>query len=293
MTDVFAYYPGCSGLGTSKEYDDSTRAVCGAMGIALLDIPDWSCCGSSPAHTFDDVLSAALSARNFQLVQSICLDTVLTPCPSCLSNMKTSSHRMRQETFRKKVNRLLDEPMSGRIQSMSVLQAIVEIAGVEAVASMVSQPLSGLRLAPYYGCLMNRPSDIMGFDDPENPTAIDRILAALGAEVVPFPLKVECCGGSFGVPCKDIVARLSGKLLACARDMGADAMVVACPMCQMNLDLRQSQLSKAAGVIFEMPVFYFTQLMGLAMGLPPGKLGFEKLCVSPKVLLSKVLAAAS
>jgi len=293
MTDIFAYYPGCSGQGTSREYDVSTRMVCEALGINLMDIPDWSCCGSSPAHAFDHVLPAALSARNFQLVQSLGLDTILTPCPSCLGNMRTSTHRLKQDAFRQSVNALLDEPYTGNVEAMSVLQAIVEIAGTAALTARVSQPLSGLRVAPYYGCIMNRPADIMGFDDPENPVAMDRILAALGAEVVPFPLKVECCGASYGVPCRDIVARLSGKLLACARDMGAEAMVVACPMCQMNLDLRQKQLSKPAGMSFEMPVFYYTQLMGFALGLPAEKLGFQKLCVSPRLLLSRVLAAAS
>jgi len=293
MTDVFAYYPGCSGLGTSREYDVSTRMVCETLGINLMDIPDWSCCGSSPAHAFDHVLPAALSARNFHLVQALGLDTVLTPCPSCLGNMKTSAHRLRQDAFRKDVNLLLDEPYTGAVQAMSVLQAIVEIVGMADVTARVTQPLSGVRIAPYYGCIMNRPTEVMAFDDPENPVAMDRILAALGAEVVPFPLKVECCGASYGVPCRDIVARLSGKLLTCAHDMGAEAMVVACPMCQMNLDLRQKQLDIPAGSDFEMPVFYYTQLMGFAMGLPAEKLGFRKLCVSPGLLLSRVLAAAS
>ncbi len=293
MSYSFAYYPGCSGLGTSREYDSSTRAVCAALGLDLVDIPDWSCCGSSPAHTLDHSLSAALAARNLELVEQMGLDTTLTPCPSCLTNLKTSAHRMKRKDFRRKVNGLLDRPYQGSVKSMSVLQAMVEQVGVEKISASVRQPLNGLRLAPYYGCIMNRPSDIMEFDDPENPTAMDQILTALGADVVPFPLKTECCGASYGVPRKDIVTRLSGKLLTCARDAGAEAVVVACPMCQMNLDLRQDQLSKAAGINFRMPVMYFTQVMGFAMQLAEKELGLDKLCVNPRFILSRVLEAAS
>ncbi|MEM5788209.1 MAG: CoB--CoM heterodisulfide reductase iron-sulfur subunit B family protein [Syntrophobacteraceae bacterium] len=293
MSDRYAYYPGCSGLGTSKEYDSSTRAVCSALGLDLVDIPDWSCCGSSPAHALDHSLSAALAARNLELVESQGLDVAITPCPSCLTNLKTSSHRMETEKFREKVNLLLDTPYNGTVKSMSVLQVLIEQVGMEAIAARVSRPLKGLRLAPYYGCIMNRPPEVMEFDDPENPTAMDKILTALGAEVVPFPLKVECCGASYGVPRKDIVARLSGKLLSCARDLGADAMVVACPMCQMNLDLRQEQVGKAMGVQFSLPVIYITQAIGFALQLPAKNLGLNKLCVDPRPILSRVLAAAS
>lgn len=288
MTDSFAYYPGCSGLGTSKEYDRSARAVCAALGIKLVDIPDWSCCGSSPAHTLDHYLSAALAARNLEGVEKMDLDTALTPCPSCLTNLKTATHRMLSPTFRDKVNQLLDKPYEGKVETMSVLQALIEKVGIDAIAARVRRPLKGIKLAPYYGCIMNRPPEVMQFDDPENPVAMDKILAALGAEVVPFPLKVECCGASYGVPRRNIVTRLSGKLLSTARDAGADAMVVACPMCQMNLDLRQEQVNKAMGTNFQMPIIYFTQLMGFAMGLPEKDLGFKKLCVSPKALLSRV-----
>jgi heterodisulfide reductase subunit B2 len=291
MSDAFAYYPGCSGLGTSKEYDISTRAVCTALGLKLVDIPDWSCCGSSPAHMQDHFLSAALAARNLELVGTMGLSTAVTPCPSCLTNLKTATHRMQGPAFREKVNRLLDRPHNGSVESMSVLQLLFERIGTEAIAAKVRRPLKGIRLAPYYGCIMNRPPEIMAFDDPENPTAMDKIITALGAEVVPFPLKVECCGASFGVTRKDIVARLSGKLFSCAGAVGAEAIVVACPMCQMNLDLRQKQVGRAMGMNYQMPVLYFTQLMGFALGLPDEDLGLDKLCVSPMPLLGKILPA--
>jgi heterodisulfide reductase subunit B len=292
MSYDFAYYPGCSGHGTSKEYDRSTRAVCAAFGLNLVDIPDWSCCGSSPAHALDYSFAAALAARNLELVEDMGLGTAITPCPSCLTNLRAASYRIQSETFREKVNKLLDRPYHGSVQSLSVLQVLVEQIGIDAIAARVLQPLKGLKVAPYYGCIMNRPPEIMSFDDPENPMAMDNIMTALGAEVMPFPLKVECCGASFGVARQDIVARLSGKLLACARGLGAHAMVVACPMCQMNLDLRQEQVNKALNENFQMPVVYYTQLMGLALGCPEDDLGLDKLAVDPRPVLSKVLTVA-
>lgn len=279
---AYAYYPGCSGLGTSIEYDTSTRAVCKALGVALADVPDWSCCGSTPAHTVDHLLSSALAARN--LAQAGDLDAValITPCPSCLTNLKTAVHRMGDRNFRGQVNKLLDRPVRRDLPVKSVLQVLAEDVGPEELASRLpDKPLAGLRLAPYYGCIMNRPPELMQFDDHEHPTAMDRLMRALGAEVVPFPLKVECCGASFGVARKDITARLSAKLLGTALDLGAHAMVTACPLCQMNLDLRQDQAASAAGRRFRMPVFYYTQLVAVALRLPQDAVGLSKLCVSP------------
>ncbi len=287
-----AYYPGCSGQGTSLEYDRSTRAVCAAVGLELVDVPDWSCCGSSPAHTVNHVLSAALSARNLDLAHSLGLDVVATPCPSCLTNLRNAALEMEDEAFRDTVNALLDRPYAGRVDPQSVLQVLVEQVGVDEVARRVTRPLTGLRVACYYGCIMNRPPERMRFDDHENPMAMDRLMEAAGAEVAPFPLKVECCGASFGVPRGDIVARLSGKLLDAARGLGVDAVVTACPLCQMNLDLRQSQINAALREHFRIPVFYYTQLLGLALDVPRSELGLDRLCVDPRLALGKIKAPA-
>lgn len=284
----YAYYPGCSGLGTSKEYDMSTRAVCEALGMELIDIPDWNCCGSSPAHTVDHRLSGALSARNIvQAAELQDVSAIITPCPSCLSNLKTTRHRLQKPAFRDEVNKLLDRPVHGDMLPVkSVLQAIYEDVGLEGLRDRVRAPLKDLTFAPYYGCIMNRPPKVMDFDDPENPIAMDAILEALGATVAPFPLKVECCGASFGVARRDIVERLSGKLLNLAAENGAQAMATACPLCQMNLDARQHQVNVANKTNHTMPVFYFTQLIGLALGFSQKQLGLEKLVVSPRELLA-------
>ncbi len=288
----YAYYPGCSGLGTSQEYDSSTRAVCRALGVELVDIPDWSCCGSTPAHTVDHLLSSALAARNLALAENLDATALITPCPSCLTNLKVAVHRMSDREFRLQVNKLLDKPVDRSTPVKSVLQVLAEDVGPDAVAEMLpNKPLAGLKLAPYYGCIMNRPPEVMQFDDHENPMAMDKLMAALGAEVLPFPLKVECCGASYGVARKDIVAKLSGKLLEAAEDLGAHAVVTACPLCQMNLDLRQGQAGASAGRKFQMPVFYYTQLLGLALGVPQSKLGLSKLCVNPRLALDAMHAA--
>ncbi|WP_291325744.1 CoB--CoM heterodisulfide reductase iron-sulfur subunit B family protein [Desulfovibrio sp. UCD-KL4C] len=285
---TYAYYPGCSGTGTSIEYDMSTRAICAELGITLTDIPDWSCCGSTPAHTVDHTLSSALSARNLALVEKMDLDTAITPCPSCLTNLKTATHRMEKDVFREKVNNLLDTPYQGGVATKSVLQILVEDMGVKALKDKTVKPLKGLKVAAYYGCIMNRPPEVMNFDDPEHPMAMDNILTALGATVLPFPLKVECCGASFGIPRKDIVMNLSGKLLDAAKDIGADALATACPLCQMNLDLRQDQINSSGGTNYDIPVFYYTQLIGLALGLSEKKLGIDKLCVSPRKVINAI-----
>ncbi len=285
---TYAYYPGCSGLSTSMEYEVSTRAVCKALGITLKDIDDWSCCGSTPAHTVDHVFSSALSARNLALTEQMGLETIVTPCPSCLTNLKVAGHRMQDPSFKAKVNELLDRPCENRVQVKSLLQILVEDYGIEEIRQQVVQSLPGLKVVPYYGCIMNRPPEVMNFDDPENPVAMDEVLEALGLDVADFPFKVECCGGSFGVARKDIVVNLSGKHLLLARDAGADAIVTACPLCQMNLDLRQSQINAAWGENFNMPVFYFTQLLGLALGLSRKDVRLDKLVVSPGPALEKV-----
>ena len=290
---TYAYYPGCSGLGTSIEYEKSTRAVCEALGMNLQEIPDWSCCGSTPAHTVDHVLSAALSARNLDLAEDLDAQAVTTPCPSCLTNLVTAHHRVQDPAFRAEVETLLDKPVRSTLPVKSVLQIIYEDLGPDYIKSKVVRPLTGLKIAPYYGCIMNRPPELMRFDDWENPIAMDRIMEALGAEVVPFPLKVECCGASFGIPRKDVVMRLSGKLLDMAELNGAVAMVTACPLCQMNLDLRQGQINRATNRQHQMPIFYFTQLIGRALGLDEGRLGFDKLCVSPRIAWRSMEEAAA
>lgn len=290
MSKKFIYYPGCSAKGSSADYESSTRSVCGRLGMELEELHGWNCCGSTPAHAVDTELSAALCVRNLDLAARAKAESVITPCPSCLSNLRHAGHRMEDETFRNRVNELLDEPAAEKLpEATSVMQAIPLAASMDDIKAKVVKPLKGLKVACYYGCLMSRPAEIMNFGDPENPTLMEELLTACGADVVDFPLKTVCCGASFGIPERRMTAKNSGKILEVATDMGVDVLAVACPLCQMNLDLRQKQAMKETNRYFKMPVLYFTQLMGIALGCP--NLGLEKLRISADGLIAKVDAA--
>ncbi|SHN67069.1 CoB--CoM heterodisulfide reductase iron-sulfur subunit B family protein [Desulfovibrio litoralis] len=290
------YYPGCSGLGTSKEYDASTRAVCKTLSVPLVDINDWNCCGSTPAHTVDYSLSAALSIRNFVQAGKQGLHNIATPCPSCLKNLHNSLHVLTDQELKEKTEYLLGYPIppkeSDNYSVRSVLQVLYEEIGLDAIKDKVKKPLSGLKVVPYYGCLMTRPAS-MNFDNTENPISMDKILEACGAEVLPFPLKVECCGAAFGIPKREVVTRLSGKLIDLADQLGAHCIVVACPLCQMNLDLRQEEINKFNNRNFKMPVIYFTQLMGKAFGIDDSELGFDMLAVDPSSAFKSAQSVAA
>jgi heterodisulfide reductase subunit B len=289
----YAYYPGCSALGSSEDYERSTQAVCDALGARLEPVPDWNCCGSTPAHAVNAELSAALCARNLSIAGRMPHGGgLLTSCPSCLSNLKMAAHRMEDAAFRRRVDELLDMPGGVFPRTRSVMQMLLEDFGAASITRRTLRPLLGVRLVPYYGCLMSRPAEVMQFGNPENPTAMEELLRACGAEdIADFPVKTECCGASHGIPSQEVTSRLSGRILALAADYGADALVVACPLCQMNLDLRQEQAAGAVGLTRRIPALYFTQLMGLAFGVDSSRLGLEKLCVSAQPLLDKLRTA--
>ncbi len=292
MSPRYAYYPGCSGLGSSLEYDTSTRAMCESLGVELVDIPDWNCCGSTPAHAVDHLLSACLAGRNLEIADGMAeerkLDGIITPCPSCLKNLKTTQRSLSDPEFRRKVEQVLGKPLRAGLPIKSVLQVVVEDLGVEALGRLVKTPLAGMRVVPYYGCIMVRPPRLMRFDDPENPMALDNLLRELGAEVLPFALKTDCCGAALGTVRKDVVARLSGRILDAAVEAGADAIVTACPLCQMNLDMRRPQINRANRSRHNLPVFYYSQLAGLASGQGEAATMMDKLCVSPRLLLNSL-----
>jgi heterodisulfide reductase subunit B len=288
----YVYYEGCSLEGTASAYDASTRLVMNALGVTLVEPPDWSCCGSTPAHAVDHLLAAALAGRNLAIVERMGAAALATPCPSCLAALKKAHDKMAKNTaFKDEVNSLLDAPYNCTVSAKSVLQIIYEDVGLEEVARPVTTSLPGLRIAPYYGCILTRPPKLACFDDPENPVSMDRVLAAAGVEVVDFAFKLECCGAAFGVPKKEMVLRLAAKVLSMAVDAGANCMAVACPLCQQNLDLRQGQINAALGTSFNIPVLYFSQVLGLAYGYTPAALGINKHIVSPDALISSRMPA--
>jgi len=273
-----AYYPGCSVMGTAVEYDQSTRALCAALGIELVEIPDWNCCGSTPAHSYDPLLGAALAGRNLSLAEELGLDVVMTPCPSCLKSLKGALREYQEQ--RQSFLDILQMPFSGRIRVISVLQMLYEDIGPEAIREKIRYGFANKVVVPYYGCLLSRPPEFARFDDPENPVSMDQLLRAIGLSVPDFPYKTECCGAAYGVTQNHIVGKLTGGILDMARHLGADAVAVACPLCQQNLDLRQAQVDRHCHTSFQMPVVYITQLLGFALGIDPKKLGINKLFVS-------------
>ena len=280
-----AYYPGCSVTGTAVEFDQSTRALCAALGIELVEIPDWNCCGSTPAHSYDPLLGAALAGRNLSLAEEMGLDVVMTPCPSCLKALKGAlrEYEEKQHAF---LN-ILQMPFSGKIRVISVLQLLYEDIGPKTIREQIRYQLTNKVVVPYYGCLISRPPEFARFDDPENPISMDELLLTTGASVPEFPYKTECCGAAYGVTQNHIVGKMTGRILDMARRLGAHAVAVACPLCQQNLDLRQSQVNRYWHTKFQMPVVYITQLLGFALGIDPKKLGLDKLFVSADDLFKK------
>ncbi len=284
----YAFYPGCSLESTAWDFDRSARAVCRVLGIELKEIPDWVCCGSTPAHTSNASLAVALPVVNLLKAQRMGLP-VLTACASCYARLRTANHIIRNEPEeRQRTQRIVGKPYDGSVEVRHLLDILVNDFGLEGIRAKVQRPLRGLRVACYYGCLLTRPPEIVAFDNAEHPTSMENLLAAAGAEPVEWPFKTECCGASLSLTRSSVVERLAHRLLAMAREAGADCLAVACPLCESNLDLRQGDARKVHGNLPETPILYVTQLLGLALGLSPEDVGLEALIVSAAPLLNKV-----
>jgi heterodisulfide reductase subunit B len=284
----YAYFPGCSLESTAWDYDQSTRAVCRQLGIELEEIPNWVCCGSTPAHSTNASLAIALPVLNLQKAMAMGRP-VLTACASCYSRLRTANHHVRNETDeRERAQRVTGKPYAGDVEVHHLLDVLVNRFGLDGIQRKVQRRLAGLRVACYYGCLLTRPPEVVAFDNPENPTCMDKLVAALGAEPVLWPYKTECCGASLSITQSKVVGRLGRKLLVMARQAGAQCLVVACPLCQLNLDLRQSDAAKVGDDIPATPVLYVTQLLGLALGIPAKELGLDALSISTDSLLSEL-----
>lgn len=281
-----AYFPGCSVHAMAREYDRSTHLVCRQLGVHLEEVKDWNCCGATAAHSLDHELGVSLSARNLAIVGRMSLDRVTTPCAGCFNRLKTASAELKESAAAKeRIGKLIDASLDRLPEVVHLLQFLLEDIGLEGLAKPVVKPLNGLKLAAYYGCLITRPRKIAAFDDPEQPTSMDRILQAVGAKTVQWSHKGECCGGGFAASETGIVIDLGGQVLEAARQAGAEAIVVACPMCQANLDTRQRAIEEERKISYGLPIIYFTQLMGLAYGCPVSRLGLRRLFVSPLPLL--------
>jgi heterodisulfide reductase subunit B len=272
----YSYYPGCTLHASNKEYDMSTKAVCQKLGMELIELEDWNCCGALGAFSYNYFLSVALPARNLALVERTNLKLV-APCNACFHNLAKANKMLKEnEDLMKRVNDVMDSPYGGKAEIRHLLDIIVNEVGLETVAKNVTKPLKGLKVVPYYGCLIVRPTEVAKFDDQENPQSLDNLLKALGAEVLPFSMKVKCCGASLVVGDEELAFQLTKKILEAAKDVGANCVAVTCPLCSTNLDAYQSKIESRYNVKLGLPVLYFTQIMGLAMGINPKELGLGK-----------------
>ena len=283
----YGYYPGCSLLSSAVEYDRSARGVLGALGVSLEAIDDWVCCGATPAHATSHLLSVALPAISCAAAEKQGLD-ILTCCSACYSRLKQANEELKDDPrLMDQVNALIEEDYHGRTRVLHVAEVLAREVGLDAIRSRVTKPLKGLKVASYYGCLLARLPERLRIDKVEYPTLLDDLAAATGAEPVEWPSKTECCGAALTLARQETVVRLSGQIVQIAKECGADAIVVACPLCQANLDMYQSDAEGSLGEQLGVPVLYFTQIMGLAMGLGPRELCLEKVIVDPMPLLAE------
>jgi heterodisulfide reductase subunit B len=284
----YAYYPGCSVQTSAKEYDVSARAVFRALGADLVDIPDWNCCGSTPAEAVDYLLSLALPARNLALVEQMGLDTVVAVCSACyLTLYQVEQHRQRDPKIREQLDEVLGAAglqYQGKVRVRHMLDVLANDIGPSKVEERKKRDLNGLKVVPYYGCQTVRP--YLAYDGPDQPVAMDRLLEAMGAKVMPYHLKTRCCGGILITSAKDVGVKLVSELLAAAE--GADCITTVCPLCQMNLEAYQGDVSRLLGRKVNIPVLYLTQLMGLVLDLPEEEIMLSKNIISPQPVVEKL-----
>ncbi len=274
----YSYYPGCTAGTTAVEFGHSAEAVCEALDIELLELEDWNCCGASSAHSLSHDLALSLPGRNVALAQAAGLDMVI-PCPACYQNCLSADNAFRQDDpWRQEMESLLGFEYTGQARPRHILDVLSHDLEEEVIPSKVVKPLKGLKVASYYGCVLVRPPEKTGWDDPEHPTTMDRLMESLGAEPVDWSYKVDCCGASMTLSLSEVVIHLSNQIAAGAIEAGANCVVSACGICQINLDTRQEGANK-------LPIFYFTELMGLAFGLPTVDKLWGKHTVDPRPLL--------
>ncbi|HID19835.1 MAG TPA: disulfide reductase [Methanophagales archaeon] len=282
-----AYYPGCPSEATAIDQDMSTKAVFEKLGVELVEVEDWNCCGA--AEVEDPKLVYALNARNLAIAEKEGLD-IVTPCSICYYNLERSNQALKADDKLRAEVKEIDSSLdyNGEIKAKHVLDVFINDIGLEELSSKMSKKLN-LKVAPYYGCYLGRPPET-AFDDPDNPDLMDKLIELMGGEVVPFSqMKTLCCGGPLMMTRSDIAFEMARKILDTAKSAGADCIALACPLCGMMLDGKQADIEKALKVKIEMPVVYITQLVGLALGIDAKELGLDKNAVDTKDILGKVV----
>jgi heterodisulfide reductase subunit B len=291
----YLYYPGCSMDATGKAYDESLGQIVGPLGIELEEIEDWNCCGATEYFSVSLTSAYALIGRNLALAaqQANGSKTLVAPCSACYLNLAKTDHYMGESG---ELNATVNDALGagglsykpGSVEVRHLLDVIVHDIGYDAVKASVVKPLAGLKVAPYLGCMVPRPDYEGRFSDHEQPHELDRLIRALGAEVVDFPLRTACCGGHMAQISPDMGFEMIRRLVHTATAAGADLMVTVCPMCQMNVDFYQGEMNRHFHTDYRMPILFFTQLMGVAFGKDPKALGFSKELISARNAMEKV-----
>ncbi len=278
------YFPGCSLHSTAQEFDLSVKTVCDILGVRLMEIPDWNCCGASAAHETSEELGLALPYLDLVKAETANLETVLSPCPACFSHLaETHEKVVGDQTLGERLKSVTESRgYEGGVNNRHVLDYFMDDVGLGTIKEKVKTPLEGLKVACYYGCLTRLPG--VNLDSVEHPEMMDKIVAALGAEAMDWTHKTECCGASLSITRTEIALRLGREILDAAQRAGADCVAVVCPLCQSNLDVRQAGINGKYKTAFSLPIVYLTQLMGVAFGAPKSQLGFDKHVVAPDVL---------
>jgi heterodisulfide reductase subunit B len=287
----YAYYPGCSAHSTARDMHESCLAVSKALGIELNEMKGWTCCGASAAHQTDRKLAVSLASANLLLAKQMGMDMVVN-CAACYNRSKAANYEIHHsEKMKQSVSESLGEAYDGSVPVRHFVEILVNDFGLAKLKKKITYPLNGLKVAAYYGCYLVRPPEATGFDDPENPTILESLIDVIGGTNVEWSGKVDCCGGMQNLTRTEITVMRSASVIEMAQAAGAECIVVACPMCQISLDVRQADMKKLLGKKYDMPVIYITQLLGLALGLLPKELGFNKLMVSPAAVLKRAKAA--
>jgi heterodisulfide reductase subunit B2 len=276
-----SYYPGCSLEHSAKDYEESIEAVAALLDVQLEEVPDWNCCGASAAHSINGQLALSLPARNLVNAEVKGQDVVV-PCALCFNRLKVAEHTLLGPDAA-----TLGLDYQGKIKVWDLLDYLTQEPVLAQIKKKLKKPLGGLQTVCYYGCVVARPPKITNRRDYENPTNMDRLVTDLGAKPYPWSYKTDCCGAGFTISRPDIIDTLVQKLYDRAMEAGAECFVVSCQMCQANLDIPQERIGKKAGKKYYLPVLYFTELIGLALGHPDVKTWFSRHFVDPVPLLQR------
>lgn len=281
----YSYYPGCALKSSSKDYAEAVKQVSDKLGITLIELAGWACCGASVSHIPEESLSLALPALTIAEADKYSRDVVAS-CAACFNRLKTTQLIIGKYPEKKiETEKLIGKNLSVKINVKHFLEVLCE--DVKDWDSKITKQLKGLKVACYYGCLLTRPDNMIKDEKREAPRMMDHLMERLGAVSIDWPFKTECCGTSFGLSKPEVVLKLSGKILRSAKNLGAECIAVACPLCHSNLDLRQSQIERYNNLKFDLPVFYFPELAALALGIDYRNLALDKHIVDPVPLLKR------